>query len=95
MKILFFIDSLRSGGKERRLVELIKGLKDYQDIQCELATMSKEIYYTEIYNLGIRIHYLIRKWKKDPRIFFRLYNLCKKIGSSPNFTQHIIGIYGS
>jgi len=79
MKILFFIDSLRSGGKERRLVELIKGLKNYPDIQCELATMSKDIHYQYVFKQDIKIHYLIRKWKKDPKIFLKLYRLCKKI----------------
>jgi len=33
MKILFYIESLRSGGKERRLVELIKGLKKYSNYE--------------------------------------------------------------
>lgn len=79
MKILLFTDSLRSGGKERRLVELIKGLKDYPDIQCEIAIMSKDIHYQCIFNKDIKIHYLIRKRKKDPEIFLKLYKLCKKV----------------
>lgn len=78
MKILYIIDSLTAGGKERRLVELIKGLKNYSDIQCELAIMSNDIHYHYVFKQGIRIHYLIRKWKKDPRIFFKLYKLCKE-----------------
>jgi len=89
MRILMFIDSLHSGGKERRLVELIKGLKDYSDIHCELAIMSNDIHYKYVVKQDIRIHYLIRKWKKDPRIFFKLYKLCKE------FKPDIIHSWGS
>ena len=89
MKILYIIDSLTAGGKERRLVELIKGLKDYSDIQCELATMSKDIHYQYVFKQDIRIHYLIRKWKKDPKILFKLYKLCKA------FKPDIIHSWGS
>jgi len=89
MKILMFIDSLRSGGKERRLVELLKGLSKYKNIKCELATMSAEIHYTTVPNLDVKIHYLIRKNKKDLRIFFKLYKLCKE------FKPDIIHTWGS
>ncbi|HYM95279.1 MAG TPA: glycosyltransferase [Chitinophagaceae bacterium] len=78
MKILFIIDNLSSGGKERRLVELMKGLKGSLEVEFELALMSKDIHYKEIFDLGINIHYLIRKTKKDLRIFRTLYSLCKK-----------------
>jgi len=79
MRILFLIDSLRPGGKERRLVELLKGLSKYKEIKCELVIMSDEIHYTAIHNLDVKIHYVIRKWKKDPGIFLKLYKLCKKV----------------
>ena len=89
MKILYIIDSLTAGGKERRLVELIKGLKDYPDIQCDLAIMSNDIHYRYVFCQDIRIHYLIRKWKKDPKIFLKLYRLCKE------FNPDIIHSWGS
>jgi glycosyltransferase involved in cell wall biosynthesis len=89
MRILFITENLRSGGKERRLVELLKGLSKFKEIKCELAIMSKEIHYTGIYNLEVKIHYLIRKNKKDPRIFFKLYKLCKE------FKPDIIHSWGS
>jgi glycosyltransferase involved in cell wall biosynthesis len=82
MKILHFIDCLRSGGKERQLVELLKGLSTCKDIIFELAIMSYDIHYSASYDQNIRIHYLIRKNKKDSRIFLKLYNLCKAIKPS-------------
>ena len=89
MKILMFIDGLWAGGKERRLVELLKGLSKYQGIKSELAVMSRDIHYSSVFNLGIKVHYLIRKTKKDPRIVFKLYKLCKE------FKLDIIHSWGS
>src|ERR1017187_10512345 len=78
MKILFFIDSLTSGGKERRLVELMKVLKLSGNISFELVVMSNDIHYQEIFDLKINIHYLIRKRKKDLSVFSRFYKICKQ-----------------
>jgi len=77
MKILFFIDSLRSGGKERRLTELMKGLVLQEDIEFEVVVMSEELHYKEMINLGIKIHYLIRNTRKDISVFHKFYYLCK------------------
>jgi glycosyltransferase involved in cell wall biosynthesis len=77
MKILFFIDCLIAGGKERRLTELMKALNARPDIEFELVVMSKEIHYKEVLNLGINIHYLIRKTKKDISVFQNFYKICK------------------
>jgi len=78
MRILFFIDSYVAGGKERRLTELMKMLKQHPGIEFELVVMSQEIHYKEVFDLGIRIHYMIRKTRKDPGIFSRVYSLCRE-----------------
>jgi glycosyltransferase involved in cell wall biosynthesis len=77
MKILFFTDNLSAGGKERRLTELLKALRIKQDIEFELVTMSNDIHYKEILDLGINIHYIIRKSKNDSSVFSRFYKLCR------------------
>lgn len=80
MKILFFIESLHAGGKERRLVELIKGLSSYIEIEMELVLTKKEIHYEDIFLTGIKIHYTVREnLRKDPRIFFKFYKIAKDI----------------
>ncbi len=79
MKVLYFVDGLYRGGKERRLMELMKYIVEYKIIDIEIALMSREIQYTEIFNLGIKIHFLIRRSRKDPSIFFKLYKLCKVV----------------
>ena len=54
MKVLMLVADLTAGGKERRLIELLKGLSKYQDIKCELAVMNKEIHYTEVFSIDIK-----------------------------------------
>ncbi|MEI6749529.1 MAG: glycosyltransferase [Bacteroidales bacterium] len=78
MRILFFIDSMTSGGKERRLTELMKRLSASTDIMIDLAVMSEDIQYQEVFDLDINIHYLLRNRKKDFSVFHKLYKLCKK-----------------
>lgn len=77
MKILFFIDRMTAGGKERRLTELMKMLRKMPDVDFQLAVMDREIHYKEVFDLGIKIHYLIRKSKKDLSVFKQFYVLCK------------------
>ena len=48
MKILFFIDGLGAGGKERRLTELLKALEPISEIDFELVVMNKNIHYQAV-----------------------------------------------
>lgn len=90
LKILFFIESLRSSGKERRLTELLKGLKNYPNIEFQLVLTDKEIHYKEVLKLKIEIHFIIRKYlKKDPRLFFKFYRIVK------SFNPDIIHVWGN
>lgn len=77
MKIIFIIDTLTAGGKERRLTELIKGLISTSKAECELVVMSSDIHYKEILDLGIKIHIILRKTKKDLTVFNKLYRIFK------------------
>lgn len=68
---------MTAGGKERRLTELMKALSKNSDINFELVVMSDEIHYKEIFDLGIKIHYLVRGTKKDITVFRKFYQVCK------------------
>lgn len=83
-RVLLFIGNLRAGGKERQAVELLKALSRSQGIEFQVVVMNREIHYREVFDLGLEIHYLVRKVKKDPAIFPALYKICK------NFRPHII-----
>ena len=56
MKILFIIDSLKAGGKERQLIELIKGLKLSTKYNIKLILFNDNIDYSDFYNLNIQYY---------------------------------------
>lgn len=79
MKILFFLESLQCGGKERRVVELIQYLRSKTDYEMEIVLTEDEVYYDEVYNLGIRITIIKRKlFKYDPALFLKFYKICRR-----------------
>ena len=89
LKILFFIESLRAGGKERRLSELLRSLKGDGLYELELVLTQHSIHYKEVQDLGIPINVIQRKWiKKDPRLFFSFFRIAKK------FKPDIIHVWG-
>jgi len=78
LKILQITDSLRSGGKERQLVELLTYLSTKKDVMCELITMSENVHYTYVEDLNIKTYQIIRKQRKDLSVFFKFYKLFKE-----------------
>lgn len=84
-----FLDTLRSGGKERRAVELLKGLKQRGGHELAVAVMSHEVHYGGLFQLGIPVHYLVRKSRRDPKIFLEFHRLCKQ------FSPDIVHVWDS
>lgn len=73
MKILMIIDSLDKGGKERRMLELIRGLKNHQDdFDIYLVSLTDVVEYQYVYDLPIRFEIIKRKYKKDITVPFKL-----------------------
>lgn len=79
MKILFFIDSLAAGGRERRLVELLFYLKKQVNYEICLVLTEESMEYTYVRNLQISLHIIKRKLTKyDPSMFYRFYRIAKQ-----------------
>ena len=90
MRILFFIESLRSGGKERRLLELVHYLEHHTDHEMLLVLTEENIHYSYVHELRTNIKILKRKGlKKDPRLFVEFYRLCSE------FKPDVIHTWGS
>ncbi len=80
MKVLFFIESLGSGGKERRMVELIRGLSLDPSYEIDLVLIKKELHYKEALPAKVNIFFTERKGlKKDPRIFYQFFQIARKL----------------
>jgi glycosyltransferase involved in cell wall biosynthesis len=58
IKILFCIDSLARGGKERQLLELLKVITKRDDLICELVLKTRRINLAGIDRLAIKMHSL-------------------------------------
>lgn len=58
MRIIFLIEELGGGGKERRLVELLKVLSQDANFEIHLILTKELIEYTEVNDLTINIHSL-------------------------------------
>jgi glycosyltransferase involved in cell wall biosynthesis len=54
MRLLFFIGSLKSGGKERRLVELLSYLKKKNRFEIIVVLTSNEIEYPKFYDSDVK-----------------------------------------
>ena len=65
MKVLQIIDSLREGGKERQLVELLKAHKGKSSLNHTVVTMSDNNHYLDIFNHDLEVYKLIRKSKRE------------------------------
>lgn len=88
-KILFFIESLPYGGKERRLIELLIYLKKNTDYELRLVLIENTIQYSYVHDLEIQIDVIERKYfKKDPSFFIRFYRIAKQ------FNPDIIHTWG-
>lgn len=77
MKILFIIDSLGMGGKERRLIELLKGLEPREDIACQLVVLSDCVFYTYLERLNIPTRHLVRRGRGDLSVLMKLFQICR------------------
>jgi glycosyltransferase involved in cell wall biosynthesis len=90
LKILFFIDNLGFGGKERRVLELLRYLDTMSEMEIHLVLAKDQIVYKDIFNTKVKIHYSVREgMKKDPRVFFKFFGIVRKI------KPHIIHVWGN
>ena len=79
IKILFLIQGLYSRGAQRQFVELLTYMKNKPEYDLRVVTTKKEIRYKKFLELNIPYLVIERRWiKKDPRLFFLYYRLCRE-----------------
>lgn len=96
MKILFIIHSLKFGGAERQLVELIKGLNRHLYEVHLICLDNVPEGYTEILSsAGIEIRYFLRSYKYDLRpIFFICRFIQEKQIDVVHTFEHLGSLFG-
>lgn len=77
-KILFFIGSLRSGGKERRLIELLVYLKRCTQIELMVVVTADIVDFPYFFGLDVDYRIIKKSLKKaDFTISYKFYQICE------------------
>ena len=81
MKVVLFCGNLRTGGRERRMLELAKYLSNCTDIEVYILLIRQYVNYPILYSLPVPVHYIIQKNdKKKPLIVaYRILTTIKRI----------------
>jgi len=88
-RILFFIGSLKVGGKERRFIELLTYLQGREQYELMVVVTDATIEYPSFHKLNINYQVISKARKKnDVTVFYKLYKKCKQ------FKPHIIHTWG-
>lgn len=58
MRILYIINELGNGGRERRMVQLVKALDSYEGVKMMIAITREEIEYTDINNTSAVVRFM-------------------------------------
>lgn len=89
MRILFINDNLGTGGKERRIIELLKGIVNNPNMEVGLVLIDDRVDYKYIFDLDISVFIAGRKNKLDIGLFSKILTIIK------NFNPDIIHIWSA
>lgn len=79
MIVVHIIETLKSGGKERQLLELVRG-SIAAGFDPHVIVMSDAVEY-DVADLAGRIHCLPRRSRRDPGLVFRMRRLVRALGA--------------
>lgn len=79
LRVLHVIDNLGPGGKERQLVEILKGFEVQRGCESLVVSMTEGVFYPELLALhNVSLRTLIRRSRKDWRAFLDLYRMVRE-----------------
>ncbi|MDH4070311.1 MAG: glycosyltransferase, partial [Ignavibacteria bacterium] len=78
VRVMLLIDTLVAGGKERQLVELVKGLSLRDDVHAVLVILSEKIEYEEVRGLKVPLYTFRRKTERDLGVLWKMVRLARE-----------------
>src|SRR2546428_193071 len=79
MRLLICIDSLGAGGKERQVIELVKGLTRRTNIECSITSLERDAFYLDdLAGLAIPVEFGLRRMRWDLGVFAKLYSAIRR-----------------
>lgn len=77
MKIMMVINGIKKGGRERRMLELVKDLSISRGFEVCLVSLSDVLEYNYVVDLPIRFEIITKKSDKDFTLIFKLRKIMK------------------
>jgi glycosyltransferase involved in cell wall biosynthesis len=87
-RILFFIGSLKGGGKERRLIELLTYLTGKGYYELMVVVTEPVVHYVAFHKLNINYRVIKKRKSCDVTVFYKFYKICRQ------FNPHLIHTWG-
>ena len=79
LRVLHVIDNLGPGGKERQLVEMLKGIEAQGGCESLVVSMAEGVFYPQLLALrSVSVRTLIRRSRKDWRAFVGLHRMARE-----------------
>ena len=77
MRLLYFIDGLRAGGKERRFLELVQSLND-DTIDYRIVIIHPEVGFWVPPAIMAKTVQIQKRGKRDLHVFIKFFNICRE-----------------
>ena len=74
-RILYIIDSLRAGGKERRCLSLIQKIAENNNYIIEFVILNSDIHYREVFDIEINCHIIDRKKYSKSGVVIKIFQI--------------------
>jgi len=94
LRILFCVDSLATGGKERQAAELIKGLTRTPGFECLVVCLDdSDFFLAELAAAGVKVEFVLRRMRWDPTVFPRLYRIASRYRPDVIHTNGLVSTF--
>lgn len=76
MTVLFVINSLKTGGKERRMLELVKSLKTRYAVHCIIFALNDEVQQSQVHDFGIKLITCKKSFLSRAKAIYTIMRIC-------------------